>query len=382
MVAQDEPPPPNGARCDRQTVSETVEETSVSRSATVKKPSRFQGLAGWLIGLIAVGLLVFAVLHFGDLTAFAIMLRGAQPGWLLAALALQASTYVSLALGWSVVLREAKAPRPLRRLLPIAITKLFADQIIPAAGMGGDVLLIDRLIALGVPRGAAVAVLLVSMIAFYAVYAILAVIMLALLWLAGKASPWLVVFVAVFLAVSLAIPGFALWLRRRGSHPLSPLADRIPIVRGLLHIVGEAPAALISNQRLIASVAALNGLIFIADAATLLVCFRALGAHVPYETAFIAVIAASMVVTLGPIPLGLGSFELGSTGMLSLLGVPLEAAFAATLLLRSFTLWLPLLPGLVLMRGVLRSRAGKGHPHSDHRTPRPLEITKVAGSKR
>jgi uncharacterized membrane protein YbhN (UPF0104 family) len=68
--------------------------------------------------------------------------------------------------------------------------------------------------------------------------------------------------------------------------------------------------------------------------------------------------AASMVATLGPVPLGLGSFEAGSTASLVLLGVPLEAALAATLLLRGFTLWLPLSIGLALMPFVLRWRPG------------------------
>jgi hypothetical protein len=46
--------------------------------------------------------------------------------------------------------------------------KLFADHVIPSAGIGGNVLLIDRLTALGAPRGAAVATLLVSLIGYYA----------------------------------------------------------------------------------------------------------------------------------------------------------------------------------------------------------------------
>ena len=66
-----------------------------------------------------------------------------------------------------------------------------------------------------------------------------------------------------------------------------------------------------------------------------------------------------MVATLGPIPLGLGTFEAGATGMLSLMSVPLEAALAATLLLRVFTLWLPLLPGFMLIRAALRTKAGR-----------------------
>jgi uncharacterized membrane protein YbhN (UPF0104 family) len=47
-----------------------------------------------------------------------------------------------------------------------------------------------------------------------------------------------------------------------------------------------------------------------------------------------------------------------STATLHLLGIPVEAAFAATMLFRLLTLWLPLLPGLFLMRLAL-----KGPPH-------------------
>jgi uncharacterized membrane protein YbhN (UPF0104 family) len=48
--------------------------------------------------------------------------------------------------------------------------------------------------------------------------------------------------------------------------------------------------------------------------------------------------------------MGLGTFEATCVAMLRTLGVPLEAALMATLLLRGFTLWLPMLPGLLLAR--------------------------------
>jgi uncharacterized membrane protein YbhN (UPF0104 family) len=71
-------------------------------------------------------------------------------------------------------------------------------------------------------------------------------------------------------------------------------------------------------------------------AATLDLCQRGagLGVEVRLGTALIAFIMASIVVTLGPLPLGLGSFEVTSTATLHLLGVPVEAAFAGTMLLR------------------------------------------------
>jgi uncharacterized membrane protein YbhN (UPF0104 family) len=45
--------------------------------------------------------------------------------------------------------------------------------------------------------------------------------------------------------------------------------------------------------------------------------------------------------------------------MLSLIGVPLEAALAATPPLRVFTVWLPLLLGSLLILATLRTDAAK-----------------------
>jgi uncharacterized membrane protein YbhN (UPF0104 family) len=86
------------------------------------------------------------------------------------------------------------------------------------------------------------------------------------------------------------------------------------------------------------------------DALTMQLCLWALGVEAPFTAAFVPLMMASIVVTLGPIPLGLGSFEAVSIGMLRLMGVPFEAALSATLLLRGFTLWLPLVAGLFLTR--------------------------------
>jgi uncharacterized protein (TIRG00374 family) len=238
----------------------------------------------------------------------------------------------------------------------IALTKLFADQAVPSAGMGGNVILVDQLVALGVPRGTAVAALLVSMIGYYAAFAFFAIIMLLLLWWHHNATPLMAGLVTTFLFVALAIPSLALWLRHRGSQPLSPRLEQISVVRKLIEIVGQAPDSLVGDRRLLGRVMVCNGLIFFADAATLWTCLHALGEAASFATAFIAMIMAAMIVTLGPIPMGLGSFEATSTATLRLLGIPVEAAFTATMLLRLFTLWFPMLPGMVLMRSAVRRR--------------------------
>jgi uncharacterized protein (TIRG00374 family) len=304
----------------------------------------------WLLAGVAVAGLVLAILHFGELERFVEMLKRAQPLWLLVAVALQAGTYVAVALGWGAVLEAAGSPRSLANLLPVALVKLFADQAIPGAGMGGNVVLVDRLMALGVPRGAAVAALLVSLVGYYAAYAVLAIAMLVVLWSHGHATGLLVGVVTTFLLVALAIPALALWLRARGSAPLPDWIEQIDVVRKLLEIIGEAPKQLVTDRMLILRVAGFNGLVFLADTATLALCLHALGEPFRIGSAFIALMMASIVATLGPIPMGLGSFEATSTAMLGMLGVHVEAAVAGTLLLRGLTLWLPLIPGMVLMR--------------------------------
>ncbi|WP_404477651.1 lysylphosphatidylglycerol synthase transmembrane domain-containing protein [Novosphingobium sp. BL-52-GroH] len=328
--------------------------SSNADGANAAKPSG--AWRSWLLGIILVAALVGAVLRFGEIENFARLIARANPLWFALAVLFQLSTYAGVAAGWATVLHSAGTPRPLPRLMRIAITKLFADQAVPSAGMGGNVLLVDQLVRLRVPRGTAVAALLVSMIGYYAAFAFFAVAMLVLLWLHDKATPLMAGVVTTFLLVALAIPSLALWLRHRGSQPLSPRLERMGVVRNLFEIVGQAPAKLIGDRQLLVRVTGFNGWVFLADAATLWACLHALGEPASFGTGFIALIMASIVVTLGPIPLGLGSFEATSTATLGLLRVPIETAFAATMLLRILTLWLPLLPGLLMMRSALKRR--------------------------
>src|SRR5207302_2184203 len=115
-------------------------------------------------------------------------------------------------------------------------------------------------------------------------------------------------------------------------------------------LIGEAPRELIRDPGLIGWITVLNLAVFIADAATMQACLLALGVHAPLSAGYVAVMMASIAVILGPIPMGLGSFEAVSIAMLRLFGVPFEAALSATLLFRGFTLWLPLVPGGILLR--------------------------------
>ena len=235
-------------------------------------------------------------------------------------------------------------------------------------GLGGNIVLIDQLVRLGVPRGTAVAALIVSLIGYYAAYAAFALLMLLMLWLHDHATPLMVGLVTTFLLVALAMPTLALWLRRRGGQPLPAWLERLAPVRILLDTLAQAPAELLADKALLARVTLCNGLVFLIDAATLQACLLALGGDLAPATSFIALVMASIVATLGPIPLGLGAFEATCTATLHLLGAPLERAFAATVLLRLLTLWTPMAPGMILMH--LSARRAGGETPSRRRKAR------------
>jgi uncharacterized protein (TIRG00374 family) len=317
-------------------------------------PTTVGGWRLWLLALLLVAGLVFAAFHWGDLKRFAELVGRARPLWLSAALVMQLSTYVLLSIAWSLVLRAGNSARPLHKLLPLTITKLFADQVVPTAGVGGNVLLVDRLTRIGVPRKNAVAAVILAIIGYYASYSVCALAAIALLALHGGASVFAIGIVGLFLIVAAGISSAALWLQRRGEAAVPRWLAWIGGVRELFELVGEAPRALVRDRRLIVQLTLLNGVVFIADALTMQFCLLALGQAAPFAAAFVPFIMASIVVTLGPIPLGLGSFEAVCIGMLRLMGLPFEAALSATLLFRGFVLWLPLAAGMVLMRGALK----------------------------
>jgi uncharacterized protein (TIRG00374 family) len=310
----------------------------------------FSTWRGWLLAALLIAGIVVAVLHWGDVKQFAKLLTEAKPLWLLAALGLQLATYLGLAVQWWVVLRRGRSPESVGDLLRLTFAKHFADQVVPTAGVSGNVLLVDRLEALGVPRSNAVAALLLQIIAYYLSYALGALWVLVVLWWKSRMSMLLGAAVLVFLVVAAGIPALTLWLHRRGQERIPKWIARWSKAKHFFELIGEAPTELVRDPMLIACITLLNLAVFVADAATMQACIFALGLHAPLSAGYVAFMMASIAVILGPIPMGLGSFEAVSIAMLRLFGVPFEAALSATLLFRGFTLWLPLIPGGILLR--------------------------------
>jgi glycosyltransferase 2 family protein len=315
----------------------------------------FSSWRGWFLAAMLIAGLVIAVVHWGDVKRFGKLLTEAKPLWLGVAALLQLATYVGLAAQWWLVLRRGRTPEEGGDLFRLTLAKHFADQVIPTAGVSGNVILVDRLVHLGVPRTNAVAALLLQIIAYYLSYALGALWVLIVLWWKSRSSLLLTLAVLVFLIVAGGIPLLVLWLHRRGQERIPKWIAKWSKAKRFFELIGEAPGGLIRDPSLIAWLTVLNLGVFIADAATMQACVEALGVHAPLSAGYVAFMFASIAVILGPIPMGLGSFEAVSIAMLRLFGVPFEAALSATLLFRGFTLWLPLIPGGILLRHEMKA---------------------------
>ncbi len=310
----------------------------------------------WLLGLLLVAGVIVAVLHWGDVRKFAELVAHARPLWLLAAVAVQVLTYVELAIEWRLVLHTGDCRAPFRKLMGLTVSKHFADQMVPTAGMSGNVVVVDRLTAIGASRPVALAALITTIIGHYAAYGVAALAALAFLWLRDGTSWPIIALTGACIVLSAGVPALALWLQKRGASAVPRWLRRIRVICELFDMIREAPTALVRDWRLVGKVVALNGAGFALDGLTMQLCLFALGVDVPFGTAFVAFIMASIAVVLGPVPMGLGSFEAVSIGMLRAMDVPFEAALSATLLFRGFTLWLPLVPGMIAARRQLRRK--------------------------
>jgi len=223
-----------------------------------KQTSFWSKWRSWFLALLIAGAIVVAALHWGDVKKFAELTTKAEPMWLAGALLVQFSTYVSLSAQWWLVLRNAGSHRPLLKLLPLTITKLFADQVVPTAGVSGNVLLVDRLRALGVPREHAVAAVILAIIAYYLSYAAGTIVAVAMLWLRGKLSMWLVGIAALLLTVATAIPAAVLWLQGKGESALPRWLRKRDSIRETFEMLGEAPRELVRDPRLIVQLSLLK----------------------------------------------------------------------------------------------------------------------------
>src|SRR5690348_18483789 len=87
----------------------------------------------WLLGIAALFAVIIAVRHFSEEKAFVRLAGEAKPLWVLAALTLQAATYLAQGEIWRTVGRIAGTPLSVNLVNKLALAKLFYGTFEAAA---------------------------------------------------------------------------------------------------------------------------------------------------------------------------------------------------------------------------------------------------------
>jgi glycosyltransferase 2 family protein len=318
------------------------------------KTSRLRRVLSWLPGVLLLGGLVAVATHFSEGRKFALLLEQARPAWILVAVLLQAATYACAAAVWQRVLHTGRARCTVRSLIPIAVARLFVDQVVPTAGFGGRLLVMRSLRRRGVHARLAVAAILVDLLTLYAAFAVCVIASLAIVAVLRDLNRLVLSLAALFPIFALSIPAAVLWLSRGKQREPPRWVRWIPRAGDLLREVSNAPRRLVRNRAVLLQTGLLQLAIFVLDALTLYAMLRAVGFVAHPAAVFASFVFAQVAATVLLIPGGLGTFEASSVAMLTLFRVPVEIALTATLLLRGFTYWLPMAPGFWLSRRELK----------------------------
>ncbi|MFE9693545.1 lysylphosphatidylglycerol synthase domain-containing protein [Micromonospora sp. NPDC005806] len=299
--------------------------------------------------LVMLGLLVhFLLPQIGEVRAALHALLHANPLAVTGALLASAATYLFSA----EALRLAAAGRvPLRRTLAVQVAASFVNRLAPGA-LGGAALSVRYLRQQGLAVPAAATAVAVDRVAGVLGVALLLPVLLPFArgtrhhLMSAATGRGLAVLLTVLAVLLLAAVAFAVprWRSR---------------VRAARRQAAEALRALARSGRIV-PLLAVSVALTLAYGAALWSALLAVG--LPADPALIAPVVLVCTVgegvsTAAPTPGGLGATEAALVSGLLLYGVPPEIAVSGVLVYRLATFWLPVLPGYVALRRLVRRHA-------------------------
>ncbi|MER7834862.1 lysylphosphatidylglycerol synthase domain-containing protein [Streptomyces sp. NPDC096040] len=285
--------------------------------------------AGWLLRR-----------HWPTVEHGALRLAVADQGWLLVAALAAAGTWAASALAQQGAVAQGL---PGGRLVAAQFAASAANHLLPA-GLGAGAVNLRFLMRCGLPAGRGASALAVKAAAG-------AVVRLVLIAVLAPACPGLLRIPHVSVAVLLAVTAAAallvvllrvrVWARCRGA--VTAVAADIRALHG----------------RPVRAAALWGGSVAFAGLHALVLIAVTRAVELPLSPARVALLylAASGAAALLPTPGGLGSLDAALAFALTASGTPAAAAASAVLGYRLLTMWLPLLPGLLVLGVLVRRRA-------------------------
>ncbi len=324
-------------------------------------------MAPWIVAMAAFAVLIAVFSSLGDWKRVLEIAGRARPEWLVLAVVLQIVTYGASAMVLQRALSSRRVHLGMTTLVRLGLVKLFADQALPSAGVGGTLLMIHGFARRSVSQPAAMGTIVVDLVAFYVATAFALGASMLTLHVYGSVDRAIIVVAVLFALLALAIPAVVLRLNGRGVARAPRWLTRTRVGCALVVSLSAAPREMLRSPRLLASVTGWQLAVIVLDAASLWAVLHGLGRPTPVAVAFAAHVIATTAGTISVLPGGLGVYEGGAIGVLVAMGVPVETAMAATLMDRAISFWLPMIPGLIAARAETRRS-----PAATHEEPHPV----------
>jgi undecaprenyl-diphosphatase len=309
-----------------------------------------------VVTVIVLAVAVYALLpRLADVGGIREQLANATWVWLIPVVFFQCTTYFGAAMGMVGSVPDRVAFFPTVRA---QIAAAFVDVLTPA-GLGGMTLNTRFMQRRGVDPAVAVAGVGVNAVGGIIGHVLL--LGLFLLW-AGTTSldsatggqqptlqmpPWQIFVGILALVVLLGLLTYAIPAGRRY------LRERI---RPLITDAFAGLAQLARRPAKLVEVVGGSMIVTLGFTFAFVCTVQAFGGGIPIAQLGVAYLAAWAVAVFAPTPGGLGALEIALIAALNRLGMPNEAAVSSTLVFRTFTFWLPVLPGWLTFTWLQRTR--------------------------
>jgi uncharacterized membrane protein YbhN (UPF0104 family) len=219
-------------------------------------------------GLLPLSALFLAVTHYGDLERFLLLLGKIRPFWIGVAFLFQFGTYIALALVWHRAMKYSGIAYPLRRLVPLAVAKLFADQALPSGGISGIAFVVNAFRQRSVSRTAGMAVMLLSILSYYASSVLAASSSLLILWFYHRIRQWMVIAAGMFFVSCCSLTRSDSVGKAVGARTELPgWVSRLPVVAGILETYADVSDDAVRNPGLFAEATLFQTVSILLDAA-------------------------------------------------------------------------------------------------------------------
>ena len=327
----------------------TMETTKITEGVppVVRKGLIWSLVVGTVFFLV---LIVFIGVHFEDTKELIVILQKIGLMWLLLAILSQIATYILAGSVWYIIAQPTKYRLSLKLLAGLAVEQLSVNQLVPVGGLAGNIIIVKAMRRLGLPNALAMEVMFIDELSYYIAFSFGTFLALLLLFFYGKITPIILTLVVLFFAIELAVTIVIWTIVNHKKLKLPVWLEKKELILYILEAIKDVSSDRVFSIKLLVKTSLLRFGIFVLDAITLFAVMRAIDVKGTFAVAFVALIIASVAGALTLLPGGIGGFEAGSIAVLVTLGIPIEVAIAATILLRGLTLWIPLIPGLILAR--------------------------------